>query len=445
MQGIARRLTAVLCGLAVAAGTVAAGITAANASGPVLLSVDNIVQDSNRQQIIDVFNGINRFRASKGISAVRFSVPISSISQRWSDTMAASDTFYHNPGYTNGAPPNWSAASEIIAARWDRSGQGLVDQWINSPGHNAIMSDPKYNIMGIGVTFTDMSPTGTTKTRYGMYGTANLFRYAQNPVETYASPADYFAGRPPATAAPSVAPAARPGDMLAVDGSGTLWNYGNRATTGRRALASSGWSPVKSVFVTDWNADGIQDVVAQWKAGNLTVSYGTSAGTLSSTKVIGTGWGSYEVSVAKYNRADKFPSLIAKDTAGYIWQYTNPAGSAPGYRVLKGSGWKYLQVNVLDWDKDGNMDIIAKNTAGSLLLYRTNGSGTFINEARKMIGSGWSPYHMESANGYAGAGTQGVLAKDSKGNLYYYGTGKGAWLARVSEGAGWLPMNVSSS
>jgi hypothetical protein len=719
----------------------ASGVPAANATVFLPQSVDNIVRDSNQQQIIDVFSGINAFRASKGLSPVRFSVPISSVSQGWSDTMAVTDTFRHNPAYTAGVPEDWSAGSEIIAARGDRIGQGLVDQWVNSPGHNAIMSDPGYNTMGIGITFTDKSDTGTSAVRYGMYGTANLFRYSRTPEGTYASPADYFAGKAPVTdplteaipqaptftqydytlpnvpgvtylvngveslpgtkqaatyridislapkpgyvfpadtvtayshtfdhlnpnppvvtaepatfdaaagtytipavtgleytvngaykapgtyavltentlirvqaralpgyaldqtsasvwthtfnpaiiavipavpafnqtmgtyevpategvqykvnglgtptgtytvpagtrttvtitavatagyalapgvpaqwsmefggpqaaisvtpAAPTfnaaaktytiagktgvsysvngltrnpgtytgsgivsvkasartgyvltgpsawtysfIAPAVRTGDLLAVDGSGVLLNYGNRTSTGRKALPGSGWAAARKLFVTDWNADGIQDVLAQWKTGNLTVSYGTTTGTLSANKVIGTGWAPYELSIAKYNRTDKYPSVIAKDTSGHIWQYTNPKGTTPGPRVLKGSGWTSLQITVLDWDKDGNMDVIAKNPTGSLLLYRTNGSGAFISEARKRIGAGWSGLQMQSVTGYAGAGTQGVFAKDAKGVLYYYGTGKGTWLTRTSKGSGWLPMNVTSS
>ncbi len=224
-----------------------------------------------------------------------------------------------------------------------------------------------------------------------------------------------------------------------------MWNYGNRSTTGRKALPGSGWGAAKKVFATDWNTDGIQDVLAQWKTGSLTVSYGTPAGTISTNKVIGTGWGSYELSIAKYNRSDKYPSVIAKDTAGNVWQYPNPKGTALGSRVLKGSGWKSLQINILDWDKDGNMDFIAKNAAGALLLYRTNGAGAFINEARKIIGTGWAGLQMQTATGYTGAGSRGVLAKDTKGTLYYYETGRGTWLTRVSEGSGWLQMNVASS
>jgi hypothetical protein len=630
-------------------------------------SINNVVKDANQQQIVDVFNGINAFRASKGLAPVKFSVPISVISQRWSDRMAATDTFYHNPDYVTGSPNGWTGASEIIAARWDRSGQGLVNQWIASPGHNAIMSDPQYNTMGIGVAFTDLStPEDPSATRYGTYGTANLFRYDRIPAGTYNSPADYFAGLPPLTETsnvtnvvpmppdfnvqlreytihdmvgvqykvngvpvptgtysvspdsdiritvqavpetgysipstvqstwstmfakvvtpvtvtplspsfstaprtytipsqngvqytvngevkpsgtypgvgltsikatattgyvlsgttswsftfavpvPTVTPvapvfnlttrtytipsqtgvqysvngaikaagtypatgivnvtaAASPGyilsgttswtvtipvplsyaikssDLVAVDGAGALWNYGPSASKTRKALASSGWGSTKKLFVTDWNSDGVQDIVAQTTAGSITVSYGTKTGTLMAPKVIGTGWSTYDISVAKYAKLDKFPTIIARDSAGNLWQYSNPTGAGIGSRIQKGSGWGGLQISLLDWDKDGNMDIIAKTSTGTLKLYRTDGAGRFISETRKIIGTGWSGFQISSVSGYSGAGTQGVLAKDNAGNLYYYGTGKASWFARMFIGGGWTPMKIASS
>jgi D-alanyl-D-alanine carboxypeptidase len=654
--------------------------------------------------------------------------------------MAATDNIYHNPDYVTGTPDGYLRASEIIAARWDRSGQGLVNQWINSPGHNAIMSLPDMTTVGIGVAYTD-GVAGVTPNRYSMYGTANLFGYNGTPAGTYASPADYFAGKPPlqnssasvtptaptfglstytipavtgvrytvngvdrqagtynvtetiynvkafplpgyyfpssvgatqwgitytppatktatvpdptfnagsstfelhsvagveytvngqvypagayfsvqlvniqvrategyvldpsrptswshdfsiasatpppvpapapkvvtpagpafnavagtytiptfegvdykvnnlvvragvytgtgtitvtasikagyvlaagaktswsgnitkpilnvttvaptantnvgtytipavngvvykannvqknagtytasgtviVTAEPATGytlsgtlkwtftlpnnPAVKPGDMLAADAAGVLWNYGNNSSKTRKSVFPSGYATAKKVFATDWNSDGVTDILTQWKSGSLTLAYGSKAGTFSAAKIIGNGWGSYEIAIGKYNKADKYPSIIAKDTAGSLWHYPNLAGTGTNARVLKGSGWKALQVNLIDWDKDGNMDILAKDSAGKLLLYRTDGAGKFKAETRKVIGTGWASLQIQSIRDYAGVGSQGVLAKDAKGGLYYYGTGKGTWVPRIYKGSGWIPMRIA--
>jgi uncharacterized protein YkwD len=727
------KVTAGLCGIAVMAGTFAVNIPVASANVLVTQGVENVVKDSNQQQIIDVFNGINAFRASKGLAPVKFSVPISSISQGWSDKMASTDTFYHNPNYVAGAPSNWQAASEIIAARWDRSGQGLVDQWIGSPGHNAIMSDPQYNTMGIGVAFTDLStPEDPSATRYGTYGTANLFRYADIPTGTYNSPADYFAGKPPLNGLKSVTPASpvwgsteytlpnvegvkytvngvetnpgtyrvtvknydvrvspkagytfppntvlqylynysevpayvvvpesptfdddaymyaipysegveylvndvvkaagtykadptkpyvmvkaralsgytldttqssvwaftfhsvtkavtpvaptfqadlgkytiptsegitykvngtakaagtysatgaitvtaeaqsgysitsgatstwsatltaplvsvtpvapkqnvmlktltipsqtgvkytvngvakaagtywglgtmnikaeatagyklagttswtfvyqdtplvKAGDLLALDSAGNVWNYKDKATTGRTLLVS-GWGAAKKLNVVDWNSDGIQDIVTQWKSGILSVHYGKANGSFSTSNTLAaTGWADTEFSVGKYINGNKYPNIIAKDTSGNLWGYGNPTGSSLGQPSLMASGWQALQPHLIDWDKDGNMDILAKNTAtGQVILYRTDGAGNFKVEARKVVASNWGDKTLTATRDYYGAGTQGFFVLDADGKLYYYKTGDGVWISKVLEGSGWGSMNLS--
>jgi len=233
------------------------------------------------------------------------------------------------------------------------------------------------------------------------------------------------------------------GDMIAIDANGALWNYGTKAVAGRKLLAPSGWAPAKEVFVTDWNSDGVQDVIAQWNSGNMSFYKGNTNGSFASGKVIGTGWGSYTVSITKWKKADKYPSIVARDTTGTLWNYTNLYGTGIQPRVKIGTGWNGLDFNAIDWDKDGNVDLLAKNSSGSVLLYRTDGTGKFKSESRKVIGGGWGSYRMQSAVNYNGAGSQGILATGADGQLFYYGTGAGVWQSRISEGFGWTPMKIS--
>lgn len=156
-------------------------------------AADHLDKDSNRQTIIEVFDGINAFRASKGLKPLKFNTGISKVSQQWSNQMATRNLFAHNPDYTVGVTTGWGSASENIAARWDRSGQGLVDQWIGSPPHNANMSTPGWQYLGIGVSYSD-----ETDFRYPTYSTTNFFRYGDKdvPPGTYHHPRDFFNGKP---------------------------------------------------------------------------------------------------------------------------------------------------------------------------------------------------------------------------------------------------------
>jgi hypothetical protein len=98
---------------------------------------------------------------------------------------------------------------------------------------------------------------------------------------------------------------------------------------------------------------------------------------------------------------------------------------------------------VIDWDKDGNVDILGKKSTGQMLVYRTDGAGKVKTEGRQSLGSIWNAYRLQSATNYNGAGSQGILAIDGAGTLYYYGTGAAKWQPRVTEGSGWSQMSIS--
>lgn len=55
------------------------------------------IDRANQQQIVDVFNGINAYRASLGIAPVTFNTTVSEMAEDWSDEMAATSSFFHNP------------------------------------------------------------------------------------------------------------------------------------------------------------------------------------------------------------------------------------------------------------------------------------------------------------------------------------------------------------
>jgi uncharacterized protein YkwD len=189
------------------------------------------IDRANSQQIIDVFNAINAFRASKNLQAVTFNATVSEMSEDWSDYMASSGNFDHNPGFhTDPRVANrWSYAAEIIAGRPDSSATGLVDQWIASPGHNEIMSDPNYTTIGIGIA-RNADP------EY-ILGTVNFFNFIMPPAGTYATAQDFLNGGSeisgPFVDVPAGTQFADEINWLASQGISTGWKEGNGTTTYR--------------------------------------------------------------------------------------------------------------------------------------------------------------------------------------------------------------------
>ncbi|WP_307794350.1 GH25 family lysozyme [Arthrobacter cavernae] len=240
-------------------------------------------------------------------------------------------------------------------------------------------------------------------------------------------------------------------DVLAIDGQGRLQRYpatGNGGVTAPMTIGT-GWTDTKTAFATDWNQDGVIDIVAQSKSGPLYVYFGLRAGGFDAPRAIGSsGFATMRLTVGKWRSTDTFPSVFATGADGRMWQYANPQGSALAYQGNDlGVGWSDMDVTVTDWNGDGKTDILARTTAGNMLLYRTDGQGAFVAEARPVVGTGWAGVTaVSAARNQFGDGKPGLVARWGSDELSSYGfTGTGSWGRVSSLGAGWSQLYVLGS
>ena len=227
-------------------------------------------------------------------------------------------------------------------------------------------------------------------------------------------------------------------DILAYDNQGAFWNYGPlTGGSARRSLGNDGAGFPESFHVTDWNADGIQDVLVQKANGQLQLKRGMLGGGLILSN-IGQGWNGYDITVGKWKKSDKYPSIIAKSqTTGELFAYGNTTGGTVSSRVKLGSGWKGYSLYLLDWNKDGSTAVVAKNSAGP---------GVFLNEGRATIGSGWNSLNsIQTVTGHNGSGTVGIVGRDAAGQLHYYQANKNTWAARKTIGWGFESYRLGRS
>ncbi|WP_250545807.1 GH25 family lysozyme [Paenarthrobacter sp. DKR-5] len=225
-------------------------------------------------------------------------------------------------------------------------------------------------------------------------------------------------------------------DVLSVDGSGRLWNT---PSTGSASLSGpfqigNGWSSAKALQVTDWNADGVPDVVAQFSDGSVAAYLGSAAGGFSQKIVLASsGLGGVRMTTGYWLKGSKYPGIVGITSSGALMYWGNPSGAALAAPQQIGTGWGSLRIAMADFDSDGNQDLLAVDGGGTMRLYRSNGASGFIWEARKVIGGGWNTItQFTGRTGFAGSGSQGVSAIVSGGTMRYYAILPGAtWAAPV--------------
>ena len=205
-----------------------AGTEALQAGSP---TTEALVRDDASSQIKSVFNAINSYRASFGLPAVKYHATVAGMAQEWSNSIATREVIEHRSNFWTDSralnPTN--GAGEVIAVRWDRDAAQLVEWWKGSPAHNAILKDPRFNVVGIGITFTDGN-WQTSPNRYTMWGVVNFFGYGTLPAGTITSPGG--SSEPPAQPATVCDPLVRhmpptadlaaaaikgPGDLVSVN------------------------------------------------------------------------------------------------------------------------------------------------------------------------------------------------------------------------------------
>ncbi|MDQ0241521.1 CAP domain-containing protein [Arthrobacter bambusae] len=404
-----------------------------------LVSAQALVNDDNSAQVLAVFNAINAYRTSLGLNPVKYNPTVSTLSQDWSNNIASRQVIEHRPNFwtdPRALNPN-NGAGEVIAVRWDRDAAQLVEWWKSSPAHDALLRDPRFNVIGVGITFTDGNYQ-TTPNSYTMWGVVNLFGYTTLPAGTVNSPGagtappqlppptvcDPIVKHEPPTLDLSAAAIRSAGDLVAVDPSGNLRDYpalGN-GTFGPARTVGTGFAGAKEVMTTDWDRDGVIDVLVQMLDGRLLLYPGVVSGGFKAPVVLGlSGWQSMTMAVGIWCGNNRLPQILAIDSSGALYLYRNVGLTAMVGRTQVGTGVSAIRLSMVDYDADGFQDLLAVEANGNLRLYRGSGLTTPKSEARLVVGTGWTDYSgLRSLNGVTGLNTTGIAGLLSNGTIEYW-------------------------
>ncbi len=126
---------------------------------------------------------INNVRAGRGLPPLAVHNELVGVARNWTDQMVAAGAISHNPNLANAVSANWAVLGENVGVGYDVD--GLMQAFINSAAHYRNLVEPRYDTIGVGVTW---GPDGR------MYTTHVFMDLADSPA-------------PPPAPAPAPAPA----------------------------------------------------------------------------------------------------------------------------------------------------------------------------------------------------------------------------------------------
>lgn len=141
---------------------------------------------------------------------------------------------------------------------------------------------------------------------------------------------------------------------------------------------------------------------------------------------------------------DSFSDVLARDSAGALRLYRGDGvGGWLGSTVL-GSGWGRLTAVLTpgDFNSDSISDVIARDSSGGLWLFQINGGHGWFSPTK--IGAGWNVFdQIISPGDFDGDGYSDVIARTRLGKLYLYpGNGDGGFQPSRLIGSGWERFNL---
>jgi uncharacterized protein YkwD len=123
---------------------------------PNFISAQNLSNRQLKKYRNQVFEMINDYRTSHGLSELTFSDIMNKTAQSHSDNMADGSVPFSHEGfdkryaYLKAQMPGFHACAENVAYG-DMTPEEAVAGWLKSPGHLKNLSSTKYNQTGIGV------------------------------------------------------------------------------------------------------------------------------------------------------------------------------------------------------------------------------------------------------------------------------------------------------
>ncbi|MFD5764383.1 FG-GAP repeat domain-containing protein [Streptomyces sp. NPDC127049] len=144
---------------------------------------------------------------------------------------------------------------------------------------------------------------------------------------------------------------------------------------------------------------------------------------------LGGGWNMYNKVVSAGNTGGGAPDdILARDSAGVLWHYLGNGNASLTQRYRVGPGWNaYNQIaGKGDVTGDGRADVVGRDGSGTLWLHKGTGNYRAPFAPRVRVGGGWNTYnYLFSPGDLTGDGRADLVARNGAGALFLY-KGKGS-------------------
>lgn len=95
--------------------------------------------------------GLNSVRSGVGLPALAVDGELTAVARGWADRMAAAGAISHNPSVGGQVTAPWTTVGENVGT--GPALDGIMTAFVNSPSHYANIVDPRFDFVGVGVTW----------------------------------------------------------------------------------------------------------------------------------------------------------------------------------------------------------------------------------------------------------------------------------------------------
>lgn len=218
-------------------------------------------------------------------------------------------------------------------------------------------------------------------------------------------------------------------DLIARDTGGRLWLFpgeSTRAASGeRRVLIGQRFAGYSLSGPVDWDADGHVDLLVRTTSGQLMLHIGESVRGISDEgwARLGQGFAGFSVAGMGDWDGDGHVDVVARDSRGRVWLYPGDSSRGPttdGRFLIGDSMQDFTFAGVADWDGDEHVDLIARDARGRMWLYPGESSRGYSGERRVLIGFGFTGFALPDVADWDDDGHVDLVARDNTGRLWLY-------------------------